>query len=113
MATILSPIVFAGLLLAGAEDTGGYVGIQIKKDIDVEGIIVVAIVGDGPADKAGLKKDDIILKLNGDKVGVLQQFVEKIRESKPGDEVKLLIMRDGKEKEIKVKVGKMPDPDGA
>ena len=90
-----------------AEEPQGYIGVMIKKS--TEGIEITGLVGDGPAEKAGIKEGDVIKKFNGDEVVnlALEDFVKKIKGSKPGDEVKLVILREGKEKEIKLKIGKV------
>jgi C-terminal processing protease CtpA/Prc len=100
---------FALALVHGtrAEEERGYIGVMIKKS--TEGIEVTAVVGDSPAAKAGLKEGDVIKKLDGEEVATvaLEDFVKKIKDFKPGKEIKLVILRDGKDKEIKVKVGKV------
>jgi S1-C subfamily serine protease len=89
-----------------AEDPG-YIGVMIKKADG--GIEVSGVGGDSPAEKAGVKMGDVIKKFNGDEVQCLplEEFVKKVKATKPGDEIKLTVVRDGKEKEIKVKVGKV------
>jgi S1-C subfamily serine protease len=105
----------AGLLVtpvtaAATED--GYIGVQIKANEDVEGLLIVETVKDAPADKAGLKMGDLITKVDGSpiKSADLQTFVLAVRGTKPGDDIKLTIVRGGKEQEIKVTVGKRPEP---
>jgi len=107
MSACLAPMVAAALMFCG-EGEPGYIGVQIKKD-DGGAVTIQMVMADSPAEKAGLKEEDVILKLNGEEVGDLPGFVQKIKDTKPGDEIKLLIKRDGKEMEVKVKVGKKPD----
>jgi S1-C subfamily serine protease len=85
----------------------GYLGVQIRDDDGK--IVVVEAFKDSPADKAGVKADDVITKIDGKDPGTLEEFIKTIRGKKPGDEVKLIVTRDGKEKEIKVKIGEKPD----
>lgn len=56
-----------------------------------------AIVKGGPADKAGLKDKDIITAINGVQVGAAGSLADLIGEYKPGDVVKLTIIRNGEE----------------
>lgn len=56
-----------------------------------------AIMNDSPAAKAGLKDKDIIVTVNGAKVGESGSLSNLISEYKPGDTVQLGIIRDGKE----------------
>lgn len=59
-----------------------------------------AIASGSPADKAGLKDKDIILEINGVKVGTAGSISSLIGEYIPGDTVQLKILRDGKEKTL-------------
>src|SRR5437899_2908950 len=108
--TVLAIVTSFALFLvhvARADEERGYIGVMIKKS--TEGIEISAVVGDSPAAKAGLKEGDVIKKLDGEEVATvaLEDFVKKIKDFKPGKEIKLAIVRDGKDKEIKVKVGKV------
>jgi len=105
---IAAAFVCVSLTALAAQVKAGYLGIQIKKD-DVTGhIVIMAVVGDSPAEKAGLKIDDAIVKLDGADPGALEAFVQAIRDKKPGDKLKLTIKRDDKEQDIEVTLGEMP-----
>jgi S1-C subfamily serine protease len=60
-----------------------------------------AVVPDSPAEKAGLKEHDIILSLNAKRLDRDHPIVDFLEESNVGDEVELLILRDGKESSVK------------
>ena len=60
------------------------------------------VIKGSPAEKAGLKPGDVILKINGKEITRWEQVVELIGKSK-GEPVKLLILRNGKTLEITVK----------
>jgi S1-C subfamily serine protease len=90
-----------------ADAEKAFLGVQLKQS--EAGIQVQAILPDSPADKAGLRMNDIILKMNGEDVGVMQNFVKSVGAKKPGDKIKLKIKRDGNEKEIEATLGKMPE----
>jgi carboxyl-terminal processing protease len=96
---------------ARAEDPPeGSIGVQIK--IDEGKIVVVEPVKDGPAEKAGIKAGDVIVKVDDFKVkdNVEQEdlvdTVKEIVKHKPGTKIKLGIQRDGKDMTIEVTVGK-------
>jgi S1-C subfamily serine protease len=89
------------------DDAKGYLGVAIRLS-DNGGVSVQSLQDESPAMKAGLKENDRIIKVNGEAVKSLQEFVEKIGSFKPGTEIKLLIVRDTDEKEIKVKLGTRP-----
>lgn len=64
-----------------------------------------AIVPGSPAEKAGLRAGDIMLKVNGEMITSTLPLGDLIVQSKPGDVIKLTIIRDGKEQILDVTVG--------
>ncbi|MEA3544937.1 MAG: DegQ family serine endoprotease [Thermodesulfobacteriota bacterium] len=83
-------------------------------DIDQrEGILVAQVMEDSPAEIAGLKQGDVILKLNDNKVDKVAKFRNQIAMTRPGTDVEFLVFRDGKKKKIKAAIGTMEtDDDG-
>jgi serine protease Do len=73
-----------------------------------EGILVGDVVKDGPADKAGIKTGDIILKFNNRKVDNSVQLRNMVAETKPNTEVPIYIVRNNKEMDLKVKIEERP-----
>ena len=66
------------------------------------GIIIEKVQKDSPADKAGLKVDDMVLKVDGNAVTKIEE-INKIKEAhKKGDSLKITIYRDGEMLEIDV-----------
>jgi uncharacterized protein (TIGR03067 family) len=90
------------------EGAAGFVGIQLRTDDKTEEVVVVDALKDSPAQKAGFKKDDVILKVGNDAVQDLQQTVDLVRQLKPGAKAVLRIRRAGKEQDITVKIGVAP-----
>jgi uncharacterized protein (TIGR03067 family) len=90
------------------EGLAGFVGIQIKAEDEGKQVVVVAAIPGSPADKAGLKKDDLILKVGDQDAQDLKSVVNFIRKVKPGVEVSLRVKRDGKEKDITIKATVLP-----
>lgn len=71
-----------------------------------EGGVIIKTVGEGtPAAEAGLQDGDIVVELNGNELQDAEQFSAMLRDFKPGEKVKLKIMRDDEEKEIEVELG--------
>jgi len=87
----------------------GYLGIMI--DADDGKIRIKEVVAGAPAEKGGLKADDVVLKLDGKEINDLQAFVEAVRGHKPGDKITLTVKRGDKEMEIKITAGEKPDED--
>ncbi|GAB4480420.1 MAG: trypsin-like peptidase domain-containing protein [Thermoflexibacter sp.] len=69
---------------------------------DIAGVIITYIEPDGAADKAGLRRGDVILKINGKPVNTKSSFDEQLSYFKPGDKVNVQYSREGKmgEKQI-------------
>jgi C-terminal processing protease CtpA/Prc len=88
-----------GLLVTGVPDA---LRSQLKLK-EKEGVLVLDVIEDGAASKAGMKKHDIVTRLNGATVTDLPEFVQKARESMEKDGAKLSVIREGKAKEIEVK----------
>ncbi len=61
-----------------------------------------------PADKAGLKDDDIILKVDGTKIDASNSLSSLVNQHNVGDTVTLTIYRDGKESQVKVTLAEAP-----
>jgi serine protease Do len=72
-----------------------------------KGILVAQVMEDSPAAAAGLRQGDVITQLNGEPVDKTASFRNQISLTRPGTSVQLRVLRDGKERSIKVKIGAM------
>ena len=70
-----------------------------------KGVRVSQVMEDSPAEKAGLKTLDILLKVDGKEMNQSNEVQNYIALKNPGDVVILTVWRDGREKEIRVKLG--------
>lgn len=70
------------------------------------GLLVTEVMRHSPADKAGLEEDDVILSYDDQPVDRADQLIDLVRATKPGTEVKIVVFRDGKEKEFPVTIAK-------
>lgn len=82
-----------------------YVFLGVTTSDDALGAKITSIVNDGPAEKAGLFKDDIITKINDTKIEVASSLSNLIRTLKVGDKVKVYFKRDGKDKTVTATLG--------
>lgn len=73
-----------------------------------KGIKLAGVREGSPAEKGGLKSGDTIVKFGGKPVSTIQDYMENLSRSKPGDEVELVVVRGGKETTLKVTLGKRP-----
>lgn len=73
---------------------------------DRSGLLITDVVHGSPADDADLREEDVIVKFDGKEVEKANAFARLVRNTEPGTKVKLLIFRDGKEKEVEVILGK-------
>jgi carboxyl-terminal processing protease len=103
-------LVVASASLRAEDPPEGSIGVQIK--IEEGKIVVVEPIKGSPADKAGIKPDDVIVKINDYKVKDnveqedLQETVKEITKHKPGTKIKITVKRGDKEMAIDVTVGK-------
>ncbi len=67
------------------------------------GAFIIRVAANSPAQKAGLKREDIIKQINGKDMD--QSLANALRDYNPGDELTLKVSREGKVIEIKVKLG--------
>ena len=71
----------------------------------LSGVVVQSVEKDSPAEKAGLKEDDIITAANGEPVDENSDLTSAVSKCSEGDSLKLSVTRQGEELEITVTVG--------
>src|SRR5438132_883829 len=67
---------------------------------EVRGVGVTEVAKDSPAEKAGLRKDDVILRFDGESVTSVRKLTRLINESSPDQNVRITISRGGAEQEL-------------
>ncbi|MDR4124705.1 S1C family serine protease [Yanghanlia caeni] len=110
--TILEEIIRSGKV------TRGWVGIEpqdITPDLmrafglkQQNGLIVAGVLRGGPAHRAGLRVGDIVLALDGEPLPDSIAFLNAVAPLKPGTDVQLTVLREGREYTVKVEVGERP-----
>lgn len=86
------------------DDVSEYLGLE-----NSDGVLIGKVLEDSPAEEAGLKQGDVIVELDGKRIEGLQKFKNMIAAIRPGEKAKLTIIRDGKEKNVTVKIGSLED----
>ena len=99
--------------------SGGYLGVGIEQVSsqtasnlrlsEASGALVNYVDQDGPACRAGLKNNDVVVGFNGSKVQSPDQLSELIHAAAAGKTVKLTVFRDGQKKDIDVTLGAWPN----
>lgn len=105
-------------LMSEGKISRGYLAIY-PQDIDedlakalklksTEGSLVADVTPGGPADKAGIKRGDVLIEFNGKKVKDSTQLRNMVAEIVPGKSVDIALIRNGKEVHTKVRLGERP-----
>ena len=124
MTYIRKPIFILTLFMAASMILGadalaakkGWLGVTIKSvnedvkedwELSVDkGVLVTYVIDDSPADEAGIKKGDVILKYEGRSVRYSDELIEYVRKTPPGEKAKIEIDRNGKSKKFEVEIEK-------
>ena len=67
-----------------------------------EGILITDVLDGGAAKAAGIKKGDVLIKINGVAVKTSPELQEQVSRYKPGDKMNLIIKREGKDMSLEV-----------
>jgi Do/DeqQ family serine protease len=118
------PVNLASSIMNSLVETGGvargYLGVttdiltadvaeQLELPRSTRGVVVTDIQPNTPAEKAGLKRTDVILAINGHAVSGQEELRLTIAQMAPGSVAKLKVARDGKERTIDVTLDKVID----
>src|SRR4051812_5991319 len=95
---------------------GAYLGVQTedvsKENMarynmrDVRGVGVTEVLKDSPAEKAGLRKDDVILRFDGESVTSVRKLTRLVSESSADQSIRISISRGGAEQEVTATLSK-------
>jgi serine protease Do len=110
--TIMNSLIKTGKVVRG------WLGVSIQKvtpDLAAQfklkeehGALVSDLVENGPAEKAGVKRGDVIVEYDGKKTDDPNQLRNMVAASLPGEEHTLKVLREGKVITLKVMVGELP-----
>ena len=104
-------------LRSGQPVSRGYLGIQLTQLSGPfqdalgtkKGVVVSSVEPGAPADKAGLQRLDVITAVDGQAISTPDELVSAIANRRSGETVKLEVLRDGKTKNLSVKLGDRRD----
>ena len=86
------------------EDIASAMGLEAST-----GAIISSVVAGGPADQAGFEREDVVLEVNDNSVENSRDLTRRIGEFSSGTEVRFRILRDGRERTLRVELGERPD----
>lgn len=94
---------------------GGFLGVELGevngevaqrlKLKEERGALIEGVTSGSSAAQAGLQKDDVVVKWDGESIESARELTRHIRETPAGREVRLGVLRDGREMEISAKMG--------
>jgi serine protease Do len=104
-------------LVHNGKVTRGRIGVQIQ-DVNQalansfglpkpQGALISGVEPGSPAEKAGLKSGDVVLGVNGKEINQLSELSGAIAATKPGNNARLQVWRDGKSRDVDVKVAEL------
>lgn len=101
------------------EDGASWLGVQLNevssdtaKELRLpaeRGVVISSIVPDSPAAKAGLKENDVVTEINGQRIEGVAQFRRIIRETPAGRTAQITVWREGRAQTLSVTLGKAED----
>ena len=101
----------------------GWLGVMIQKitpelaasfDLkDQNGALVGDVTPGGPADEAGLKRGDVIIDFDGQKINDFSELPPVVAQTPVGKKVEVTVLRDGKPKVFNIKLGELKDEEVA
>ncbi|MBD3820359.1 MAG: Do family serine endopeptidase [Brevundimonas diminuta] len=106
-------------LMRGETVERGYLGVQIVTlsseaaaalglPENTKGAYVGDVTADGPADKAGMKVEDIVVSVNGEAIDSSTELTRRVARAKVGDALRLEVLRDGRRQTLNVRAGRRP-----
>jgi serine protease Do len=99
----------------------GWLGVSVQDAVAEEGgrggearrgVMIAGIERNSPAARAGLRQGDVVTGVNGERIESSRVLVRNVAAVPPGQTVRLNVLREGREREVAVQVGRRP-PGGA
>jgi serine protease DegQ len=107
-----------GQLLKTGRATHSYLGIQpdqVTREVAAQlgldraaGVVVLEVVEGGPAERAGLRPGDVIVRMDAAAVDTVEDLFGELRQRKPESQVRITFIRDGREQQATVTLADRP-----
>ncbi|HTU93956.1 MAG TPA: PDZ domain-containing protein [Gemmataceae bacterium] len=98
--------VYLGVVSVPVEDMSNRTRKKLKLAKD-EGVFIIEVVPDSPAEEAGLRQGDVITHVNGKLIEDEDELVKDLHQAGAGKKVDLTVIRDGKKQEMKAELGEI------
>ncbi len=82
-----------------------WLGTRLDPHADVQGARILRVYEESPAERAGLRQGDVVLRVDDAWVTSADDLVREVRDRDPGDRVLLLLDRDGRTLRIRTYLG--------
>ena len=102
--SISRPYIGVSMINASSTYQLAYSGIRLNSDI-TEGVVIAEVEKDSPADKSGIQKGDVVIKVESDKVSDIAEFRYRLYNHSIGETIKFTVNRNGEEKELSITLG--------
>jgi S1-C subfamily serine protease len=89
-----------------------YLGVSVGENPAGTGAALGEVPAGSPADRAGLQRGDIVTAIDGKAIRIPDDVTGTISRHKPGQTVRVTVLRDGRQVNIKVKLGRRPNRAG-
>ncbi len=108
---IARPVIEA--LMRGGRVDRGWLGVSVRDQAaeggaERRGVVVAGVERGSPAARAGLRNGDTVLAINGERVDSSRSLVRSVAAVAPGQTVRVTVVREGRNQEIPVQVGRRP-----
>lgn len=105
-------------IIAKGQVVRGWIGVEprditpeLAENLDLgkqDGVIIAAILKNGPADRAGIRPGDILISVDGKNIANMKEMFNLIATLQPESKTGVVVLRDGKEVSLEIVVGKRP-----
>jgi S1-C subfamily serine protease len=85
-----------------------FLGILREDQSYEDGVRIVGVVPNGPADRAWMRSGDLILRIDNTPIHVMEDLTQTMARHKPGDSVTILIKRGPRERRLTATLTKWP-----
>ena len=105
-------------IIAKGQVVRGWIGVEprditpeLAENLDLgkqDGVIIAAVLKNGPADRAGIRPGDILISVDGKNIANMKEMFNLIATLQPESKTGVVVLRDGKEVSLEIIVGKRP-----